>query len=131
MRRGVQAWLETAREDREMARLAAGGGHLAPAAFHCQQAAEKMLRALLLLHHVEAREHSLVELLEMVEKQAHLPPPAEVVTAARKLDPHYIQARYPGPHGPRPASLYDETIVQELLDCADRIFDWVEPALAS
>jgi HEPN domain-containing protein len=130
MRRGVEAWLETARDDREMARLAAANGHLAPAAFHCQQAAEKALRALLLEHHVEAREHSLVELLEMVEKQARLAPPPDVVTAARKLDPHYIQARYPGPHGPRPASLYDDTIIRELRECADRIFGWVEPALA-
>jgi HEPN domain-containing protein len=131
MRRGAEAWLETAREDREMAGLAASNGHLAPAAFHCQQAAEKILRALLLQHNVEAREHSLVELLEMVEKQARLVPPPEVVTAARKLDPHHIQARYPGPHGPRPASLYDGTIIKELRECTDLIFDWVEPALES
>jgi HEPN domain-containing protein len=131
MHRGVAAWRETAREDMELARLAAANGHLAPAAFHCQQAAEKILRALLLLHHVEAREHSLVELLEMLEKQARAVPPPEIVTAARKLDPHYIQARYPGPHGPRPSSLYDDTILEELLACAEEISRWAEALLST
>jgi HEPN domain-containing protein len=131
MKRGVEAWLLTAREDLEMARLAAQSSHLAPAAFHCQQAAEKIIRALLLDHHVEAREHSLVDLLDMVSRQARLDPPPRVLTAARKLDPHYIQARCPGPHGPRPASLYDDSIVQELLGCAEEIFQWVEPNLSA
>jgi HEPN domain-containing protein len=130
MKRGVEAWLQTAREDLATARLAAQSALLPPAAFHCQQAAEKILRALLLEHHVEAREHSLVELLEMVHQQARLEAPSEVLTAARKLDPHYIQARYPGPHGPRPGSLYDETIIQELLEYAEEIFRWVEKNLS-
>ena len=45
MKRGVEAWLLTAREDLEMARLAAKSSHLPPAAFHCQQAAEKIRAA--------------------------------------------------------------------------------------
>ena len=80
---------------------------------------------------VEAREHSLVELLDHVRAQARLEPPPEVLTAARKLDPHYIQARYPGPHGPAPEALYDEVIAKELVGCADEILRWVEPLLAT
>lgn len=131
MKRGAQAWILTAREDLETARLVARNALWAPAAFHSQQAAEKAIRALLLEHHVEAREHSLVELLDMVSRQLGLDAPPAVLTAARKLDPHYIQARYPGPHGPRPATLYDEAIIQELLGCVEELFQWVESHLST
>jgi HEPN domain-containing protein len=130
MRRAVEAWWRTACEDRDMAQLAAASAHLAPAAFHCQQAAEKALKALLLVHHVEAREHSLVELLDYVRAQARIEPPPEILTAARKLDPHYIQARYPGPRGPAPEALYDEVIAKEMIACAAEFLRWVEPLLA-
>lgn len=114
-----------------MAHLAANSDHLAPAAFHCQQAAEKALKALLVLHHVEAREHSLVELFDYVQTQSLIQPPPPVLTAARRLDPHYIQARYPGPRGPAPEDLYDGVITKELIECAGEILSWVEPLLAS
>jgi HEPN domain-containing protein len=131
MRRGVEAWWRAAREDLEMAELAVTNARFAPTAFHGQQAAEKVLRALLLAHHVEAREHSLLELLDMVRSQARLEPPEAILLAARRLEPHYIQARYPGPRGPAPADLYDQTIARELLTCSQEIFRWVEPQLGA
>ena len=123
-------WFAQAERDLEHSRASARDGRHEWACFAAQQAAEKALKALLLVHNVEAREHSLVELLDYVRAQARIEPPPEILTAARKLDPHYIQARYPGPRGPAPEALYDDVIAKEMIGCAADLLRWVEPLLA-
>ena len=63
------------------------------AAFAAQQAAEKALKALVMAHGGEAWGHLTTGLAEA------LPPsisaPSDVLDAARRLDKHYIPARYP------------------------------------
>ena len=64
-------------------------------AFHCQQAAEKALKALI-VHRTRERPpyvHNLRELLSLVSDFA---PPAPVIEAMLALNPHYRATRYPG-----------------------------------
>ncbi len=69
------------------------------AAFHCQQAAEKALKALLTRHQIEfARTHSIGELLQLAEPA--VPGLSMRLDAARELTRHAIADRYPGEEAP-------------------------------
>ena len=61
--------------------------------FHCQQAAEKLLKAVLSHHGLGfTRTHDLQELIELLEAAGH-PLPAEAATAD-ELTPFAVQFRY-------------------------------------
>lgn len=61
--RGSCRWLAKAIDDLESARVLAGAGHEANALYHCQQAAEKSLKAFLTWHDQPFRKtHNLREL---------------------------------------------------------------------
>ena len=65
----VRHWLEKAEKDFTLARHLAAGHHsyFEAIAFHSQQTAEKLLKALLVFHQVEfPRTHNLGELLDLV-----------------------------------------------------------------
>lgn len=88
------------------------------AAFHCQQAAEKLLKGLI-MHRgaLWQRTHACTDLLATLGG-LDLSIPAEVDTAGRRLDMHYVGARYPNGVGGPPRAFFDETIAgQALADC--------------
>lgn len=64
-------------------------------AFHCQQAAEKYIKAFLVRHKVEfPKTHNIENLVALVETVA--PPLASVMEAAEILTPFGVEIRYPG-----------------------------------
>lgn len=85
--------MRQARRDLEHARVAAAAGHHEWSCFAAQQAAEKAVKAVFQVRHLEAWGHVVLQLLESLP--ADLAAPAEVLDAARHLDRHYIPARYP------------------------------------
>ncbi len=114
-------WMRQAERDLNAAELLLEGEHFDSAAFHCQQAAEKALKALHELDGVEARGHSLVEL---VKPFTHAPP--AIVNDLKILDKHYIQARYPNAHpSGAPADLYTLEEAERALRAARAILDYV------
>jgi HEPN domain-containing protein len=91
----VQSWLEKAREDIAAAdRLVQSPPLSGAAAFHAQQAAEKVLKAYLAWRDVPGRRiHELIELLaECEEVDAGF---ASLVPAAKQLSPYAVEPRYP------------------------------------
>jgi len=61
--------------------------------FHCQQAAEKLLKAVLSYHHIGFfRTHDLQELMELLEAAGHHVP--KDAAAADELTPFAVQLRY-------------------------------------
>lgn len=109
--RRVPAYLTLAEEDVDAAEgLAQRGNRYA--AYHCQQAIEKLLKALLLHKGIEAGlEHRLDVLI------GKLPADDEWVTVLRALDrytPYATTFRYPTPGGIIPAAPNRENV---LLDC--------------
>lgn len=97
----VDRWLQKAANDR---RSAEGLLALTPpitdtAAFHCQQAAEKLLKAWLLAHEVEFEKmHDLRNLVLLCATSD--PAFATLQSAAATLTPFAVRFRYPGPTDP-------------------------------
>ncbi len=93
----VQAWLGKARADYVAAQILIEHSALAlgPAVFHCQQAAEKALKAFLVWRSVPLEKvHNLVYLCDLCEAEdARF---ASLREATEFLTPYAVEVRYPG-----------------------------------
>ncbi|MBM3269440.1 MAG: HEPN domain-containing protein [Candidatus Sericytochromatia bacterium] len=120
-----QAWLDAAARDLEAARTLAEAGNCSLAVFHYQQAAEKRIKALCALSGRPALTRSIVDLLlKLRSLDTDVPEP--VVRAARRLDAHHVQSRYPTGLGVAPEKLYDEVICREAEGWAMEIVRFAE-----
>ena len=93
----VRAWLLKAGADLLSARILVGHSPLvlAPAAFHCQQAVEKALKAFLVWRSTPFEKvHSLVYLMDLC--QAKEPGFAALREETESLSPYATDIRYPG-----------------------------------
>jgi HEPN domain-containing protein len=89
-------WLRKADSDLAYARLGidAGQSYLSGAVYHCHQAAEKALKAILCFHGViPPKTHDLVRLLEIIHPHGDL---SSFQEAAIFLTPLSTEFRYPG-----------------------------------
>ncbi len=95
--RQAHLWLTKAQHDLASARRLASGDEpiLDTAVYHCQQGAEKAMKALLVWHKAEwRRTHDLRVLLRALAD--HLPEAATLREAAELLTPYATAYRYPG-----------------------------------
>jgi HEPN domain-containing protein len=93
----VRQWLEKADLDYQAgAQLLEAGDRLRQiVAFHCQQAVEKYLKALLVRHQVEfPKTHNLRQLLDLASAVA--PAVARSLDRCATLTPYGVDIRYPG-----------------------------------
>ena len=93
----VKAWLDKGQVDLKSAEVLLKNNPpiLETAAFHCQQAAEKYLKAYLIDHRKEfSRVHNLVYLVELCQEVD--PELAELNEATALLTPFAVLIRYPG-----------------------------------
>src|SRR5438105_13724459 len=114
----VDDWLAVAEMDKRGAEvlLAADPPALGLAAFHCQQAAEKLLKGFLTLAGKRGRKtHSLEELGSLA--QASFPEIAELVAAAQAWTSWATDFRYPAEDAPPEP---DEAEIRAALDVIDR-----------
>ncbi|MEI7813601.1 MAG: HEPN domain-containing protein [Coriobacteriia bacterium] len=121
------AWLLKAELDLRAARgdLGLSPPLLGDAAFHCQQAAEKALKAVLALHDKPFRKtHDLGE-LERAMRETE-PSLAQVASAAVVLSDYAWEFRYPGDVLDPPAEEVDEALA-----LASELVDAVRNVLAS
>ncbi len=121
-------WLDQARLDLDDARYNRNGGRHSLACFLCQQAAEKALKAFLILKEMEEiRGHSVGDLCE---RAAALEDRfAGLADAARSLDVFYIPTRYPnGLPGGLPGRAFGADDSERALDRAERIIRAVAAA---
>lgn len=98
----MREWLESARRDLALcaAALDLALASYEGASFHAQQAAEKVLKALLVWHQVEfPRTHNIGDLLRLLEPST--PGIGERLDSARALTAYAARGRYPG-EGPMP-----------------------------
>lgn len=86
-------WLRQAHYDVDLARVAAREGHFEWAAFAAQQAAEKAAKALHLYLGNAAWGHDVTQLLTLLPVTHQATP--QLLETARRLDRHYLPARYP------------------------------------
>ena len=93
----VAAWLAKAKSDLDTAKVLIRGDepHLDTGSYHCQQAAEKALKAWLTSRKQEFRKTH--DLFELASQCAEIEPEFEVLfESARFLVPFATQFRYPG-----------------------------------
>ena len=103
----TRAWLDRARSDLQAARLPIAGDANAEALFHCQQAAEKALKAFLTFHErVFRKTHDLGDLSpECLAIDGSLQP---AVSQSEGLTQYAWRFRYPGlPYEPDAAEARD------------------------
>jgi len=112
--------MSQAERDLLHARRAQEISHFDWACFAAHQAAEKAIKALYQSAGGDARGHSVWGLLQELPRS--LQPPDDVVQAGRRLDRHYIPARYPNafPAG-APCERYTATDAEEAVRDAERI----------
>jgi HEPN domain-containing protein len=93
----VQQWIRKAETDLAAAEIlvARGMRDYFVCAFHCQQAAEKFLKAYLVRHQIEFRKtHDLGHLLGLASQVE--PTLAEALSSSEWLTPFGVEFRYPG-----------------------------------
>ncbi len=118
----VGAWLEYAEADRRSAHHAMQAADYRDVAFHCQQAAEKALKSLL-VHHTLERPPYLHNLRELLSLLSNFAPPPPVVEAILALNPHYRATRYPGVADD--LDFYGVENAERLLEQMELVSKWV------
>jgi len=119
-------WFGQAKDDLAAAHDSRQAGHHEWACFQAEQAAEKALKAFLLLQGKrQFLSHSINALL--TEAQA-VNQTFQAVARARRLDEYYIPTRYPNglPGDSRPHEFYDEEEASECLELANSVLGLIE-----
>jgi HEPN domain-containing protein len=125
MPRRHKDWLAQAKQDLEAAKDSFATNHYEWSAFQAQRAAGKAAKALLRFHNHEMAGHTILHLLSKAREFTAVP--EEYFIAARELDRHYIQPRYPNAFAAGyPAEFYDEETVRRCIDHAEKIIQFVE-----
>lgn len=86
------------------------------------------MKALLLYFNQEARGHSVVHLVRQVQRFVKIP--RGLLTAARELDRHYIQSRYPNgfPQG-YPREYYEAELAKRCLTYAQKFLEFIKSVI--
>ena len=122
-------WFVEAESDLQAAQLLCNNGFYAKCAFHCQQAGEKSMKALLYAQAQRPRGHSVVDLLTAYSILTGLSPDQHVADAAQYLDQHYTSTRYPDA-SPRPPSFHYQLYeAEDALDHAQELVEYARRTL--
>ena len=132
MKKITQKWLEFAKCDLEGAEIlldsAKGDYSYLLAIYHCHQAIEKTLKAIIIEKGKEIKKiHDLIVLLG----DSELDLPREFQEYIDKLNPYYQPTRYTYIPYKGPTLKYNQEIAQEHLEKTKEIFSWIEKKLMS
>jgi HEPN domain-containing protein len=122
----VEHWLDIAEYDLETATAMQDSGRYLYTAFMCQQALEKLLKAI----HIQQtgneapRTHNLIYLYGLLT----LPDKAEYLQVMTSLNTYYIEGRYPS-YKQKLSQLLDKTKTQDFLIKTQEIFKWLKSQL--
>ncbi len=121
----IEHWLDIAEYDLETAVAMQNSGRYLYTVFMCQQAVEKLLKALYLQQTGEEapRTHNLAFLFDALE----LPdaPDADIYAA---LNAYYIKGRYPS-YKRKLSQMLDKQTAQTLLNRSEKTFQWLKSHL--
>ncbi len=127
-REKVEHWLDIAEYDLETAAAMQQSGRYLYTVFMCQQAIEKLLKAIHI--HQQGKEsprtHNLIYLVGLL----NLPHQAEYLQTMTNLTTHYIEGRYPA-YKQKLSRLLDKKTAQTFLRETQEIFKWLKSQLPS
>ena len=124
MKAETERWAELAEEDRSIATAALEASFFRPCIFHCQQALEKLLKAIWIERATEGlprRTHDLVSLC----KELDLGLSEEWLEFLRRLSEQYIPTRY----GDAPVE-YSRESAENYHERTREIFSWLRQQLS-
>ncbi|HHH40697.1 MAG TPA: HEPN domain-containing protein [Chloroflexi bacterium] len=123
----ARVWLEYAEADRHSAYSALAVADYRDVAFHCQQAVEKALKALV-VHSTGQRPPYVHNLRQLLDQAVGRSAPASIVDAVLSLNPHYRATRYPGVADS--PDVYTASRAQRLLRQMDLVLEWVRDRIS-
>jgi HEPN domain-containing protein len=122
MSTAVESWIEQARYDLDTARAMLKSGRYLYVLFCCQQAVEKMLKAIIVRRTKDfpPRVHNLLRLAEIASIK--MEPASEDLLG--ELSGYYIQSRYPEEIESL-AQAAESEIAQDALDKTEEVIEWL------
>lgn len=132
MKKITQKWLEYAKGDLEGAKIlldsAKGDYSYLLAIWHCHQAIEKILKAVIIEKGKEVKKvHNLIFLLE----ESQLEVPKEFREFIEELNPYYQPIRYPDIPYKGPLLKWNKKLATKYFENAQEIFLWIQEKLTS
>lgn len=122
MREEAERWWKQAEHDMKTAEYNLKGEILDAAAFYCQQAVEKALKAIFI--HIKKSSpgatHSLVYLANELEL------PVKFYRFLKELSTEFIVSRYPDVAGDVPYKTYKKEVVQDYIKEAKEVIEWLK-----
>jgi len=120
-------WRAYAESDLRAAETLLQSGNYPQCAFYCQQAIEKIIKAVIVARtgHRPTFTHNFWFLV----KEADLAIPDDVMTQLIRIGTHYIASRYPSASGEVP--VYDAANTRELYEQTHEVFQWFIARLPS
>ncbi|MCC5816715.1 MAG: HEPN domain-containing protein [Leptospira sp.] len=115
-------WLEASEIDLETAQVSFKAGIYSSCVFHCQQAVEKKLKAILAYSGKPKFTHSLTNLMELLVESGDIP--EDIRQAISELDLHYTHSQYPGITSIK--KLYSKKKAEDALVWADLLLKYAD-----
>ena len=125
MRKEIENWLEQAEADFDGAEYNFEGGKYYIAAFLCQQAVEKALKALFIYEKKGEvpQSHSLIYLATNTSA------PEKFFSFLKELTPKFVDTRYPDASVDLPKRIYDKENTTGLLKKSKEVLIWISKKL--
>ena len=125
MRKEIKNWSDQSNDDFDSAKFNFNGKKFYVAAFLCQQAVEKALKALFLYEKKGEvpQSHSLIYLATNTSI------PKNFYSFLKELTPKFIDTRYPDASIDLPSRIYDEENTKRLLDKSEDVLEWIKNQL--
>lgn len=125
MRKEIQNWLDQSNDDFDGAEFNFDGGKYYIAAFLCQQAVEKALKALFLFERKGEvpQSHSLIYLASNTST------PKNYYSFLKELTPKFIDTRYPDASVDLPSRIYDKQNTARLMKQSKDVLKWIKKRL--
>ncbi len=124
MKEEINNWLRQALHDFKAAEYNFEGDLLDTAAFLSQQSVEKALKAYYIQEkHILKKTHSISGLAK------ELGLPNSLLVRISELEPVYQKTRYPDISNKIPAEEFDKMDVQEFVNTAQEVIEWIEKKL--
>lgn len=124
VQRETEEWLEIAERDLQMARVALDRQFFQHCTFYCQQAVEKLLKAIWTERH-EVGTHPRVHNLVKLAAALGLDIPPKLQSALMELTDQIFPSRYP-----EAGWRYSREVADEYYNMAEELFAWLRPLLS-
>lgn len=116
-----QEWLQSAESDHRAAKHLLESGDYEPCAFHCQQAVEKLLKAIIVEQTGGRPEHT-HDLNALLEKITGLEMDEDIEQIVSDIDGYYIGSRYP--LDTVDPGIFVKPLAEKAVQYTDEIFKW-------